>query len=224
MTARVLAIDVTGPGGGAALLVGDSVSSGIIPPAVARARDLVPEVSRLVRESGLRIGDLQGIACAVGPGSFTGIRIGIATAATLAYAAKLPVIGIGSLHGIAAAAPDTEADVAVALNARREHVFGVRFVRKDGHLVAQGEYRHVPAAAFSAELDEGTYLLGDVRAAYPLLFDRFRGAACADVRPDAIARLGAQRFADGRGIAPAELRPLYLRLSDPEIRRQAQSG
>jgi len=218
--ARVLAIDVTGPGGGAALWMDGTVSSGIIPPAVARARDLVPEVARLVREAGVRIADLQGIACAVGPGSFTGIRIGIATAATLAYAAGLPVTGIGSLHGIAAAAPDDERDVVVALNARREHVFAARFARADdGTLVEQGQYRHAPAAAFAAELDDGTYLLGDARAAYPVLFGRFRGADTAAVRPDAIARLGAQRFADGAGIAPAELRPLYLRLSDPEIRR-----
>ena len=223
MTARVLAIDVTGPGGGAALLVGDAIECGIIPPAVARARDLVPEVSRLVRDAGLRIGDLQGIACAIGPGSFTGIRIGIATAATLAYAAGLPVAGIGSLHGIAEAAPESETEVVVALNARREHVFAARFTRKGGQLLAVGDYRHVPAAELAAELDPQTYVLGDARGAYPLLFERFPGVDTAEVRPAAIARLGARRFADGGGIAPAELRPLYLRLSDPEIRRQSRA-
>jgi len=215
MTQRVLAIDVTGPGGGAALLNGASITTGIIPPTVARARDLVPEVARLVREAGLAIGDLEGIACAIGPGSFTGIRIGIATAATLAYAARLPVTGIGSLHGIAEHAPESEGDVAVALNARREHVFAARFRREEGRLVAQGEYAHVSAAAFAADLDKGTYLLGDARGAYPALFDRFGGEETANVRPDAIARLGAARFALGAGTAPAELRPLYLRLSDP---------
>jgi len=224
VTVRVLAIDVTGPGGGAALLVGDSIASGIIPPAVARCRDLVPEVSRLVRESGVAIGDLQGIACAIGPGSFTGIRIGIATAATLAYAAGLPVTGIGSLHGIADAAPEEESDVVVALNARREHVFAGRFRREQGRLVAMGDYRHVPAAALAAQLDAGSYLLGDAREAYPALFARFRGEDSAVVRPDAIARHGAVRFALGEGIAPAALRPLYLRLSDPEIRRQTNAG
>ena len=113
MTSRVLAIDVTGPGGGAALLLDEDLTIGLIPPAVARGRDLVPEVARLLKESGATLDQLDGIACAVGPGSFTGIRIGIATAATLAYAARLPAVAIGSLHGMAESAPENEREVAV---------------------------------------------------------------------------------------------------------------
>ncbi len=224
MTSRVLAIDVTGPGGGAALLFDEKLTIGLIPPAVARGRDLVPEVARLLEESGTTLEQLEGIACAVGPGSFTGIRIGIATAATLAYAAHLPVVAIGSLHGMAASAPESERDVAVVLNARREYAFAARFRRPNtgqngGRLELVGEYRHVPAAELAEELAPLTYVMGDARSAYPALFERFPGSANTDVHPDAVARIGARDLAAGRGIDASELRPLYLRLSDPELRR-----
>jgi len=214
---RVLSIDVTGPGGGAALLRDEGVAVGLIPPAVARGRDLVPEIARLLGEAGIALDELDGIACAVGPGSFTGIRIGIATAATLAYAAHLPVAGVGSLHGIAASAPADAEDVVVALNARREHVFAARFSGRE----CTGAYRHMPAVELADELEDGTYLLGDARAAFPHLFERFAGSDDAHVRPDAIARIGATDLAAGHGIDPAALRPLYLRLSDPELRNNS---
>jgi tRNA threonylcarbamoyladenosine biosynthesis protein TsaB len=219
VTAPILAIDVTGPGGGAALAFEDRIEVGLIPPAVARGRDLVPQVQELLDRAGLKLADLGAIACAVGPGSFTGIRIGIATAATLAYAADLPVTAIGSLHGIAEGAPSEANSVAIALNARREHVYAARFVRHEGVLSAQGEYRHLPAAEFAGELDADTFLLGDARSAYPTLFERFAGSEDAPVRPDAIARLGGSALDRGETTKASELRPLYLRLSDPELRR-----
>jgi tRNA threonylcarbamoyladenosine biosynthesis protein TsaB len=219
VTAPILAIDVTGPGGGAALALDDRIEVGLIPPAVARGRDLVPQIQDLLDRAGIKLADLGAIACAVGPGSFTGIRIGIATAATLAYAAELPVTAIGSLHGIAAGAPEQAHSVAIALDARREHVYSARFVRRDGALVADGEYRHLPAAELARDLDPETYLLGDARTAYPTLFDRFAGSEDAPVRPDVIARLGGNALDRGETTKPSELRPLYLRLSDPELRR-----
>ena len=178
-----------------------------------------PEVARLLAESDTALDQLDGIACAVGPGSFTGIRIGIATAATLAYAARLPVVAIGSLHGMAESAPESERDITVVLNARREHVFAARFTRRDSGLELVGEYRHVPAAELAEELAPLTYVMGDARSAYPMLFERFPGVANAEVRPDAVARIGARDLAAGRGTDASELRPLYLRLSDPEVRR-----
>jgi len=215
VTARVLGIDVSGPGGGAALVFPDGVLVETIPPAIRRGRDLVPRIDRMLKTAGFGPADLDLIACGVGPGSFTGIRIGIATAATLAYAARVPVTDVGSLHGIAANAPTDAEHVLVALDARRGHVFAGLFLR--GTL--EGAYRNVEPAALAADLAPDTFVLGDARETYPEVFGRFPGTADAPVRPDAIARLGAARFAQGERTRPDELRPLYLRLSDPEIRR-----
>jgi len=217
MTARVLAIDVTGPGGGAALLTEDVCTTALVPRAVRRGRTLVPLIARLLADAGLAAADLDVVACGVGPGSFTGIRIGVATAAALAYAAGRPVLDVGSLHGIAAGAPAGARTVLVALDARRDQVFAARF--DDGRLV--GEYRCAPPPEGTAGLPADAVVLGDARDRYPEAFDRFPGSADAPVLPDAIARLAAERFAGGERKEPFALRPLYLRRSDPEERRGA---
>ncbi|MFI5401701.1 MAG: tRNA (adenosine(37)-N6)-threonylcarbamoyltransferase complex dimerization subunit type 1 TsaB [Planctomycetota bacterium] len=207
---RVLAIDVSGPGGGAALLGPFGIDVERVPPAVRRGRDLVPAIARLLAARGLEPKDLDLVACGVGPGSFTGIRIGIATAAALAYAARLPVLDVGSLDGIAENAPATAERVVVLLDARQGRVFRGRFRREGEILVAEGAYDAPTAEEALAAIPKGAFVLGDARG---------MGAAEAPVRPDVIARIAAARFAAGERKRPEELRPLYLRLSDPEIRR-----
>jgi tRNA threonylcarbamoyladenosine biosynthesis protein TsaB len=216
---HVLAIDVSGPGGGATLLGPAGARTEQVPPAVRRGRDLVPAIARLLAAQGLAPADLDLVACGIGPGSFTGIRIGIATAAALAYAAGTPVLGVGSLDGIAANAPDSADRVVVLLDARQGRVFRGRFRREDAALVAEEEYDAPTAEAAAAALPRGAFVLGDARVKYPALLGAFPGAAEAPVRPDVIARLASARFAAGERKRPEELRPLYLRLSDPEIRR-----
>ena len=216
---RVLAIDVTGAAGGAALLSPACLLTETIPPEVRRGRDLVPGIARMLEQSGLTLDQLDVVACGVGPGSFTGIRIGVATAATLAWAAGRPVLDVGSLHGIAYNAPDDAQTVLVALDARRGNLFAARFRREGSGLVLDGAYRNAAPAEVAAELPDGAWVLGDGRAKYPDLFDRFPGAAEAPVRPDIIARIAAARFEAGERKEPHELKPLYLRKSDPEERR-----
>jgi len=216
---RVLAIDVSGPSGGAALLGPEGVMAERIPPAVRRGRDLVPAIARLLAAGGLTPTDLDLVACGIGPGSFTGIRIGIATAATLAYAAGAPVLGVSSLAGIAANAPAAATRVVVLLDARQGRVFRGRFRREEPGLVAEFEDDLPTAEDAAAALAPGTFVLGDARTKYPALFGAFPGEPDAPPRPDAVARLAAARFARGERGRPEELRPLYLRLSDPEIRR-----
>ncbi|HEX5139250.1 MAG TPA: tRNA (adenosine(37)-N6)-threonylcarbamoyltransferase complex dimerization subunit type 1 TsaB [Planctomycetota bacterium] len=216
---RILAIDVSGPSGGAALLGPEGVLVERVPPAVRRGRDLVPAVARLLDARGLSPGDLDLVACGVGPGSFTGIRIGIATAATLAYAADAPVLDVGSLFGIAFGASATFQRVVVLLDARQGRVFRGRFRREGERLVAEADDDVPTAEEAAAALPPGAYVLGDARAKYAPLFAAFPGEPDAPVRPDAIARLAAERFAAGERKRPDELRPVYLRLSDPEIRR-----
>jgi tRNA threonylcarbamoyladenosine biosynthesis protein TsaB len=219
--ARVLAIDVSGPGGGAALAAPGLELLETLAPDVPRARDLVPAVERLLGRAGIEAGELDCVACGVGPGSFTGIRIGVATAASLAYAAGVAVLDVGSLDGIAAGAPDGAGHVCVALDARRGHVFACLFHRTAEGLVAAGPYLHVEPDQLAGTLPPGTHVLGDARRSYAVL-DRFPGRPDAPVRPDAIARIAARRFERGERKRPDELRPLYLRLSDPEIRRGAR--
>jgi len=217
MTPRVLGIDVSGPGGGAALLVDGATTLRRIPPAVRRGRDLVPAIAALLAEKGLEPADLDLVACGVGPGSFTGIRIGVATAAALAWAAGRPVLGVDSLEAIAHGAPPEARHVLVALDARRGRLFAARFRREGQALLAEGPSRNATPAEAVAGLPPETCVLGAGRDLYPEL-RAFPGSAEAPVRPDLVARLAAARFARGERSTPEQLRPLYLRPSDPELR------
>ncbi|MHC4932005.1 MAG: tRNA (adenosine(37)-N6)-threonylcarbamoyltransferase complex dimerization subunit type 1 TsaB [Planctomycetota bacterium] len=216
MTPKVLAIDVTGPGGGAALLTPQELKVAVAPAEVKRARNLVPSIEGLLKDARLDLADLDLVACGVGPGSFTGIRIGIATAAALAHSAGLPVLDVGSLHSIAANAPESARRVLVALNARAGRVYAALFERGPKLI---GQYRHEPPELIARELEESTWVLGDGRASYTKIFQPFPGFSHAPLHPGVVARLAAKRFEAGERKKPEELKPLYLRLSDPELRR-----
>ena len=215
---RVLAIDLSGAGGGAALLTPEGVRSAVLPVEVRRGRDLLLAVKDLLGAQGTEGLDL--VACGTGPGSFTGIRIAVSTVATLAYAAELPVLGVGSLHGVAANAPAEAEWVFCALDARRDHVFCALFQTTAEGLELQGEYRHIPATEAAAGLPAHAFIVGDAYSRYAQVFGGFDGTHQAPPRPDVIAEVAAARFETGAREDPVDLRPLYLRLSDPEVRRQ----
>lgn len=99
---KLLAIDTTSAWGGAALLAGPEVlAEEIFPLRQSAATELLPAINRLFTKVGLARNELQAIAVATGPGSFTGIRIGVATAQGIAAADALPVYGVSSLTVLA---------------------------------------------------------------------------------------------------------------------------
>lgn len=106
----------------------------------AHASRLLGLIERVLAEGGAEWGDVGRLAVGVGPGGFTGLRIGVATARGLAQARGLPVAGVGSLHALAARAPD----VAAVLDARRGEVFAAVW--------RGGELELGPAALAPADL------------------------------------------------------------------------
>ncbi|MGH7162212.1 MAG: tRNA (adenosine(37)-N6)-threonylcarbamoyltransferase complex dimerization subunit type 1 TsaB, partial [Planctomycetota bacterium] len=150
MTPRILAVDVSGPRGGAAYLGPEGALLATLE--ASRGRDLIPSIERLLARAGVAAGRLDCVACGVGPGSFTGIRIGVATASALAFALDLPAIGLGSLHGIAENAPPHAGSVLVAIDARRGNVFSGLFRREAGRLAEAGPYRNAPPAEVARDL------------------------------------------------------------------------
>lgn len=119
--------------------------------------DLAPAIASTLTEAGLRVGDLQEIVVGVGPGPFTGLRVGLVTARTMAYALELPVAGVCSLDVIAADV--AAADFLVATDARRKEVYLAHYLggaRQDDPIVAK------PAEVASEQLTagEGAVLYG----------------------------------------------------------------
>jgi tRNA threonylcarbamoyladenosine biosynthesis protein TsaB len=169
---------------------------------------LAPMAQAVMAEAGLAFPALERIGVTVGPGSFTGLRVGIAFAKGLASALDIPAVGIGTLEALAADLPGL---VFVAVDARRGQLYGQAF--EDGRaLMAPDALAAETAAARLAELAMGRpvtlagsgapLLAGMVPAARIVALDG------ADARQ--VARLAAARD-------PAPLRPLYLRAPDAKL-------
>jgi tRNA threonylcarbamoyladenosine biosynthesis protein TsaB len=209
----VLAFDTALESCSAAVLDGERVLAARSEP-MARGHQerLAPLVSELMAEAGLTFSALDRIGVTVGPGSFTGLRVGLSFAKGLGLALNKPVVGIGTLEAMAASAP-VQGVSAAAIDARREQVYVQGF--RDGADATRPEALTVEdAAALLAGLSpEGPVRLIGSGAA--LLSSRFPSAE-VDLRtgadPVALARLVA---AAPEPDAPP--RPIYLRAPDAKL-------
>ncbi|MFN4281839.1 MAG: tRNA (adenosine(37)-N6)-threonylcarbamoyltransferase complex dimerization subunit type 1 TsaB [Alphaproteobacteria bacterium] len=189
--------------------------------AMARGQSeaLMPMIARVMEAARLEFADLAAVGVTVGPGAFTGLRIGLAAARAIALASSKPAIGVTTLEALAAAAPGTGA-LLVAIDAKRDDLYLQLFAGA----VPAGE----PVAALpeAAALPDGAFRLAGDGAArlFTALPEaaRARATLLAEPRlPDAavIARLAAARLAaiaQGGG-AIASPRPLYLRPPDAKL-------
>lgn len=129
----ILALETSGFGGSIALLNGDELLGERILDAQRRhAQTLVPEVLSLLQEHGRQATDCELIAISTGPGSFTGLRVGITFAKTMSYATGAKVAAVPTFPCLAAGCPDDVARVQVIMNAQRQEFFVGRFERTDG--------------------------------------------------------------------------------------------
>jgi len=169
---------------------------------VSRAVTLLEDVDALLRQSGSRTRDIQGLAVGIGPGSFTGVRMGLSTARGLALALGVPVAGVSTLDALAAGAPGA----LPVVDARRREVF-----------VLQGE----PKVRLPGDLvvAPGTICVGNGAVRYRSVLE----VAGAEIPPDQDerhlprARFHAQLAHD---FGPAEdVEPLYLRVPDADRTR-----
>lgn len=190
---------------------------------------LVPMIEAVMAEAGIAYPALDAIAVTRGPGGFTGVRIGLATARALALACARPVIGVSNFEAVAAAVSEDERRgrrLAVVIDAKRSDLYVQAFGNASGGgLAAVTEARAVAPADLNALLPEGPLLLaGDaVEAARGALEMAGREvlAAAAPGQADAgwVAALAAGRPLPESGAPPPE--PIYLRGPDVTLARPA---
>jgi tRNA threonylcarbamoyladenosine biosynthesis protein TsaB len=172
----------------------------------SRAVTLLEDIDALLRQGGAHPRDLGALAVGIGPGSFTGVRIGLAVARGLALALDLPGAGVSTLDALAAGAPGA----VPVVDARRSEVFAL----------VGGTHVVLPPA--DLEVESGVEYVGDGALRYRSLLEE-RGAIVppdSDERHRPRARFHAQLAHD---VGPIEeIEPLYLRL--PDARKQAARG
>jgi tRNA threonylcarbamoyladenosine biosynthesis protein TsaB len=219
----VLGIDTSTPASAACVLRDDGGAFEVAPePAAltarpAHARELMPAVAAVMERAGLAYADLETIAVGVGPGTFTGLRIGIATARALASANDLPLKPVSSLATLAAGIEEEgDRPLLPVIDAKRGEVFAALYAR-------QGERRWGPLAEAPEQLAERVRAEGVSPLAAGDGSVRFRGvleAAGIRVVPDesrshVVRALHVCRLAAGvPGVAPQAVLPDYLRAPD----------
>ncbi|MGE5380136.1 MAG: tRNA (adenosine(37)-N6)-threonylcarbamoyltransferase complex dimerization subunit type 1 TsaB [Methylocystaceae bacterium] len=232
----LLAIDGATPVASAALIDGGVIKGEIYnQQGTGHAQTLMVMVDQLLEMTETTLQDLQVLAVTAGPGSFTGLRIGLATAQGLAMALSLPLIAVSTLEVLAAPLALTPALLVPVLNARKGEVYTrVYSGGLDGITPIGNEKAAAPEALCSEirELSAATghsmvALTGDGVQPYQEIWERELGDMLVPVpayqaRPRAgvLADLAARLFEQGRFIDPLDVRPSYLRLSEAETRLQ----
>ncbi|WP_109003094.1 tRNA (adenosine(37)-N6)-threonylcarbamoyltransferase complex dimerization subunit type 1 TsaB [Streptomyces rishiriensis] len=205
----LLALDTATPAVTVALHDGtDVVASSAQVDARRHGELLLPAVDRLLAVAGLRLDAVTGIVVGVGPGPYTGLRVGLMTADTFGLALGVPVYGLCTLDGLAYAS-DLEGPFVVATDARRKEVYWARYADVRTRLSG-------PAVDRPADIADEVAGLPAVGAGALLYPDAFPNAHEPEhVSAAALAGLAAERLAAGEEL-PAP-RPLYLRRPDAQV-------
>jgi tRNA threonylcarbamoyladenosine biosynthesis protein TsaB len=219
---RWLIVETSGRRGQVALAEGSTINAiRALDETRRHARDLAPAVGDLLKEKGWRPRDLTGVIVSRGPGSYTGLRVGIASAKAFAYATASVLIAVDTFAAVAAQAPSKLQLLDVIGDAQQEKVYLQQFSRQDGN-------SDLHAVTSLAIVEFSTWLTGRDSAAWvsgPGLH-RFQDrlpprclvvdAALWDPTADSLLRLGRARYARGERDDLYTLEPLYLRPSSAE--------
>lgn len=236
----ILAIETTGAFASVALMKDDKIIGHISgSDRFSHLQNLMPQVEAVVKENGLSINDVDLIAVSNGPGSFTGIRIGVSTARALSQILNIPCVAVPSLEALAmrgakahaAGEQDSSEEkecpllICPMLDARRSQVYAGGYFIKDGYPVE--------------EIKAGPYMLDEFlgkAAEYPRILvlgdamDKYAEKA-AEIRPEgtetapediryqdasSVAALGAKLYAENGGLSYNEVQPEYMRMAEAE--------
>jgi tRNA threonylcarbamoyladenosine biosynthesis protein TsaB len=224
----LLALDTATPVTAVALLEDDKVLGQVYQPAKNHSVTLLPALDGLMQENNIARGDLKAVAAGIGPGSFTGVRVGLTLAKSLAFALGIDLVGVSTLQALAQNGRGGEADwICPCLDALKKEIYGARY-RMDG-ICQEAEAAHDPLewAEQLAGTGESCLLLGTGVSRYRDVFIDVLGDLA--IIPDeeerhrisavAVGSLGLERLRRGEKDDPRTLEPMYCRLSEAELSR-----
>ncbi|MBI4588445.1 MAG: tRNA (adenosine(37)-N6)-threonylcarbamoyltransferase complex dimerization subunit type 1 TsaB [Candidatus Rokubacteria bacterium] len=225
---RILAVETSTLAGGAALLDGDRLlGEYTVNIRTTHSERLMTAMDHLLHDCGWEPGDLEGMAVSIGPGSFTGLRIGVSAVKGLALALGIPVAAVPTLDALAATLPFAADPVCPVLDAKKGEVYASLYHWAEGTMLRDWEYLALPPEALCDRLEGPVIFVGDaVDTLGGLLAARLGGKARftpAGRRlpsPACVGALGHAFLLAGRTVDAAALTPLYLRPSEAELRRR----
>lgn len=231
----VLGIEAATPVAGAAVVEdGRILAERLVNNRRTHSINLLPMIKAVIEEAGITPKQIEAVAVSSGPGSFTGLRIGLTTAKTLAWVWQVPVVGVSTLEALALPLSPQGQMICPILNARKNEVYASVFRGSAG----QPELLTGPLALGMQELvqilgqwEGPVTFLGDAVSEYKQeILDRigdravFAPQSALLPRGAAVAELGYRKMTGGGGVPPLELQAEYIRLSEAEVKLAARCG
>lgn len=228
---KILGIDTTGQTASAALIEDEKlVAEFTLNYKLTHSQTILPMIAEIIERTETDKQTIDCIACACGPGSFTGLRIGAATAKGLALALDKPIVAVPTLDALAYNMFETGKFICPIMDARRGQVYAAFYMWEDGRLIRLTDHMAEPierVIEIAEMLEHGVVFLGDGVPVHRKKLEEnpdflFAPAHCSLQRAASVAALGAVLARDGMAKSGAELELIYLRKSQAEREREAR--
>ncbi len=193
----------------------------VVAGGAGRFAGMFPALEDMLATLGFSVGDVSAVAVAIGPGSFTGLRVGLAASKGLAYALDVPLVGVSSLEALACQVTGASTTVAPIISSRRGEVFTAPFTVPLPYPERLGADTSIPIDELSSFYNEPVIILGnDYPKQAPLLRNRPKDSLLLapphlwNLRASAVGFLGLRRLRAKDYDDPETIAPLYLRAPD----------
>ncbi len=183
--------------------------------------ELAPVIQQVFRQTGVRMAALQALGVALGPGSFTGLRIGLSVAKGISLARHVPLVGVPTFDILAAAQPVQNLPLLTILQAGRGRLAVGTYEIHENEWRAVGSFQVMEIETLSHSIQKPTLICGELNEAQRHLLARKRknvilaSPAGSLRRPGYLAELAWKRWQSGQVDNPAALAPLYLHIGEP---------
>jgi tRNA threonylcarbamoyladenosine biosynthesis protein TsaB len=225
---RILGINTSTSCGSVGLIDnGEIISDYLLNVPVTHSQRLLGAIELVLREACCPIENLDGWAIALGPGSFTGLRIGVSTVKGLAFATGKPVAGVSTLDVLASQIGPTPYLICPLLDARKKEVYTAFYRYEKGLIKRQSDDQAIRPEELVRSIKEQTIFLGDGAKTYrDFLVDSLPTSALFPSAPfhlshgSMVARLGSELLQRGEYLDLSTFAPIYVRPSEAEIKWQ----
>jgi tRNA threonylcarbamoyladenosine biosynthesis protein TsaB len=188
------------------------------------SRHLMEMVHQVLGNAGVGMASVDGFAVTIGPGSFTGLRIGISSIKGLAYAVDKPVVGASSLEALARQSIPASDNICALIDARKGEVYAALYNFTGGALIREQDEIVLSTDDLLKQIERPCIFLGSGAVLYRGMIEQKLGDLAAfapqqhhHIRASTVAEIGRIRLEQGDHVGTAELVPRYIRKSDAEL-------
>lgn len=234
---KILAIECSATPCSAAIIENEKIiASGFVNVKLTHSQTLMPMVESVLSSAQMSISDIEGFAVSAGPGSFTGVRIGISAIKGLAAAKKIPCVGVSTLRAMAENYSDRDCLICGVMDARCNQVYNAIFEISNGKITRLCEDRALLCDELKSELeklakaqDKDIIIVGDGADVFYPFVSEIPKVKKADTKKQfqnavGVAFSALENFKNGEILTPDNLLPIYLRLPQAERELKNKKG